>query len=48
MRTTFLDTLMQQARIDDRIYLITPDLGFSVLEKFRDEFPKRFFKCRDC
>ncbi|MED4601269.1 transketolase C-terminal domain-containing protein [Paenibacillus validus] len=42
MRTTFLDTLMQQARIDDRIYLITPDLGFSVLEKFRDEFPKRF------
>lgn len=33
---------MDRARIDDRIFLVTPDVGFSVLEKFRDEFPDRF------
>lgn len=31
-----------QARIDDRIFVITPDLGFSVLEGFANEFPDRF------
>jgi len=33
---------MERARIDERIFLVTPDVGFSVLEKFRDEFPDRF------
>lgn len=42
MRSTFVDTLINRARYDDRIFLITPDVGFSVLEKFADEFPDRF------
>ena len=42
MRNAFVDCLMQQAKIDDRIFVITPDMGFSVFEKFRAEFPDRF------
>ncbi|BBI36128.1 transketolase family protein [Cohnella abietis] len=42
MRTTFINTLLELARMDDRVFVITPDLGFSVLEKFREEFPNRF------
>jgi transketolase len=33
---------MERARIDDRIFLVNPDVGFSVLEQFRDEFPDRY------
>lgn len=42
MRTTFINTLIEQAKIDDRIFIITPDLGFSVFEEFARMFPDRF------
>ncbi len=42
MRTTFVNTLRELARKDDRIFLITADMGYSILESFRDEFPDRF------
>lgn len=42
MRSTFINCLIEQARQDDRIFLITPDVGFSVLERFADEFPDRY------
>ncbi len=42
MRNTFVKCLIEQARIDDRIFVLTPDLGFSVLEPFAEEFPDRF------
>jgi transketolase len=42
MRNTVIDCLIEQARIDERIFLVNPDVGFSVLEKFRDEFPDRY------
>jgi transketolase len=42
MRKTFINTLVEMARKDDRIFLITPDIGYSVLEVFRDEFPDRY------
>ena len=42
MRTTFVKTLIELARKDERIFLLTPDMGYSVLESFRDEFPDRF------
>ena len=42
MRTAFIDTLIQLAKKDDTVFLITPDMGYSVLEKFRDEFPNQF------
>ncbi len=42
MRSAFINTLIKLARKDKRIFLLTGDLGFSVLEGFRDEFPDRF------
>ncbi len=35
MRTAFIETLCELAAADPRIYLLTGDLGFSVLEVFR-------------
>jgi transketolase len=42
MRTAFIDTLTELAAADPRIWLITGDLGFSVLERFAERFPERF------
>jgi transketolase len=42
LRTAFIKTLIELARKDDSIFLLTPDMGYSVLEPFRDEFPDRF------
>ena len=42
MRKTFINTLVEEAAKDDRIFVITPDIGYSVLEVFRDKFPDRF------
>ena len=42
MRNTFIHTLIEEAKKDERIFLITPDMGYSVLESFRDLFPDRF------
>lgn len=42
MRDAFINTLMAVAREDSRIFLLTGDLGYSVLERFQQEFPDRF------
>ena len=42
MRTAFIETLQEMASDDERIFLLTADLGWSVLEKFADRFPERF------
>lgn len=42
MRDAFINGLVEQAENDDRIFLVTPDVGFSVLERFADRFPQRF------
>jgi len=42
MRSTFINTLVALAEQDERIFLITPDMGFSVLESFQERFPGRF------
>jgi transketolase len=42
MRTAFIEQLIIEARTNDKIFLITGDLGFSVLEPFENEFPNRF------
>lgn len=42
MRNTFLNTLVEMAEQDERIWLITPDLGYAVLEPFMERFPERF------
>jgi len=43
MRKEAIAQLIKQAEINDKIVLLTGDLGFSVLEEFRDKFPDRFF-----
>jgi transketolase len=42
MRTAFVDRLVHLAEKDERIHLITADLGFTVVERFRDRFPARY------
>ena len=42
MRTTFLRELVKTAEKDPRIFLVVGDLGYSVVEPFRDKFPGRF------
>jgi transketolase len=43
MRRSFIEALTELAIIDDRIVLLTADLGFMALEPFADRFPDRFF-----
>ena len=43
MRAAFIKTLVELARQDERIVLLTGDLGFTVIEPFREEFPDRFY-----
>lgn len=45
MRKAFINTLIELAERDKNIYLLTGDLGFSVLEKFIEKFPNRFLNC---
>ena len=42
MRTAFVRTLSEMMRRDERIWVLTPDMGFSVLEPIKEEFPARF------
>ncbi len=42
MRNRFIQLLSAWAEEDESIYLLTADLGFSVLEPFAQAFPKRF------
>lgn len=42
MRAAFIETLNEVAEKDDRIWLLTGDLGYSVLESFAQRFPDRY------
>src|ERR1039458_6013339 len=42
MRKAFIDALTDLASADDRIILLTGDLGYMVMEPFRARFPDRF------
>ena len=42
MRATFVKTLVEIAERDERVILLTGDLGFMVVEPFADRFPDRF------
>lgn len=42
MRDVFVGRLLEIARRDPRVMLITGDLGFGVLDKFAEELPKQF------
>ncbi len=42
MKSAFIETLEKLASIDNRIFLLTGDLGFKTFDKFRNSFPDRF------
>jgi transketolase len=42
MRTGFVEALLEEARSRPDLMLVTGDLGFSVLERFRDALPAQF------
>jgi len=42
MRDTFLSTLLEIARRDPRVLLLTGDVGFGVMEPFVAELPRQF------
>ncbi len=42
MRKAFIATLCELAALDDRIVLLTGDLGHLAMEPFRERFPNRF------
>jgi transketolase len=45
MRNAFVDELLTLAEQDERVMLLTGDLGFMVLENFAKRFPDRFLNC---
>ena len=42
MRKAFIDALSDLAAADERVILLTGDLGYMVMEPFRARFPQRF------
>lgn len=42
MRTAFINQLVEEAKINDKIFLVVGDLGYSVVEPFAELFPDRF------
>lgn len=45
MRNEFVNELVKLAETDERVMLLTGDLGFMVLEEFEQRFPDRFVNC---
>lgn len=43
MRSAFVKTLVEIAKQDSRIILLTGDLGYRAIEPYRDSHPDRFF-----
>lgn len=42
MRVAFIKTLIKEAEKNNKIMLLTGDLGFSIFEEFKERFPDRF------
>lgn len=42
MRKTFAEELLKSARENNKIWLITADMGFGVFDEFRKELPQQF------
>lgn len=42
MRKSFVESLCEEARKNEKIFLLTGDLGFQILEPFARQFPNRF------
>lgn len=42
MRTAFINQLLEEARHNERVFLLIGDLGYHVVEPYAQEFPDRF------
>jgi transketolase len=42
MRRALIETLLEQAETDRRVFFLTGDLGWAVVEPFADKYPDRF------
>jgi len=42
MRTNFVNQLLEEARHNEKLFLLVGDLGYHVVEPFASEFPDRF------
>jgi len=42
VKAAFIKTLEELALVDDRIFLLTGDMGFKVFDSFRESYPDRF------
>lgn len=42
MRTAFITQLIEEAKVNENIFLLVGDLGFSVVEPFAEMFPERY------
>lgn len=42
MRTAFINQLVEEAKYNDRIFLLVGDLGYNVVEPFANSYPDRF------
>lgn len=45
LRKAFFDKLLEVAKKDEKVILITGDLGYSFIEKFQQELPKQYLNC---
>ena len=43
MRNIFINKLVKEASKNKKIILIVGDLGYGVVEPFKNKFPDRFF-----
>lgn len=43
MRRKFADVLLEKAREDKKIILLTGDLGFGMWDQFKEELPKQYY-----
>ena len=48
MRTTFINQLVEEARQNERIFLLVGDLGYNVVEPFAKAYPERFINVGIC
>ena len=45
MRRKFADELIKQMRLNDKIFVLTGDLGYKMWDEIQKEFPGRFINC---
>lgn len=45
MRKAFVNQLVKEAKHNDKIFLLTGDLGFHTLEPFIEAYPERYLNC---